>query len=272
MQNIKKSKTLPKDNMPKKDKEVIITNPKRNVNTNPQKTESYQPEYVRLGLDPIKPAKVPSEDFQYAFGKRKPFITSSKKDPHMAGKKPHMNDKLATPPSISSDKFPSQIKISSGFNHEHTWRPTAAYYDEETIPIDQVSKEDVEEFSKLESVTFDELESKEKEIKTKPIKFDEVEDETQFDDMIGELSFKSDPIANKQKKEPDLNIDDIKNNQYCVIVRGVIVRVTSSLEEIEHIVESILFNEYDQVEDDVSVDDIIVFKRLSIKAGVVIKE
>lgn len=245
--------------MPKK--EVIFTNPARKLNKTLRKQEAYQPEYVRLGLEPGKPRKVSSEDFQYAFNKRKETSllskTTDKKDP-------------------LPRKYPPQVKVSSGFNHEHTWRPTAEFYDEETLSVEQADKEDL--FCLDEYASTEELEAQEESEKSVPIKFDEVKLENKKAPKLPSKTtlptkvVKEEEYEEDEEKEieEDYSVDSVKNNQYCVIVRGEIVCISPSLEEIEYTVENILFNSL--AEDDISVDDIMVFKRLSVRAGVVVKE
>lgn len=260
--------------MPKK--EVIFTNPARKLNKTLRKQEAYQPEYVRLGLEPGKPAKVSSEDFQYAFNKRKPFVTSSK-GPKETNLLPKTTDKKDPLPR----KYPPQVKVSSGFNHEHTWRPTAEFYDEETLSVEQVDKEDLSWLD--ESVSTEELEAQEESEKSASIKFDEVKLENKKASklpsktplptkVIKEEEYEEEEYEEDEEREieEDYSVDSVKNNQYCVIVRGETVCISPSLEEIEYTVENILFNSL--VEDDISVDDIMVFKRLSVRAGVVVKE
>lgn len=214
------------------------------------KREKYQPEYVRLGLEPPEVLPVKDTDFRYAFSKRKDFVTSSD------GKK----DNPVEPPRVAVNAYKEQKEIprqmqnvNSGFNHEHTWIPTAEYYDEETIPPDAVN----EELYPYEGKTNQQLDEESSKVASGSINYDEVK-------LPQERVVKQD---NRQYHR----LLDLTENQYCIAVDGNIVHISEDLNQIENMVEYILFDSESPL-GDVSIESIAVFRRLSLKAGILVVE
>ncbi|HVI41870.1 MAG TPA: hypothetical protein VM577_14565 [Anaerovoracaceae bacterium] len=228
----------------------LIKNPARQLNQM-AKRERYVPNYVKMGLETPQPAKVPNSDFEYAFNKRKPFVTSS------GGKKENETPKLPNVAVVSASSnrrsVPKQVMVSSGFSHEHTWHPVAKFYDEETIPEGQV---DMDEFPWQEEEETDENVGAER------ISYDEVEVEQR-------QPMKSGSEAPKSAKYHQLSA--LEEGEYCIAVDGNIVHISSSLVEIEDMVEYILFDQNSPL-GDISVESVSVFKRMSVKAGILVKD
>jgi hypothetical protein len=263
------------NNKPGSGKTPVIPNPARKLNK-PVKQERYMPEYVKLGIDPIKPAKVSSADFLYARDRRKPMVTSSSKE---QAPKQQAPAQLQKPFKLIENKYPPQVNVRSGFNHEHTWRPTAQFYDEET------GQQNDQEGYVDESVSYEELQAEEATVTSEKIRFDKIEDD--FNNAVkpelktmsweeGIHEAKANPWLEEEAEAPSslsshdsLNINAVNQGEYFILINNQIIDISASLVETEQMVEKILFDESSA---DISAEDVKVFKRCSIKAGVVIKE
>lgn len=237
----------------------VIKNPSRKANQFLGKREFYQPEYVKLGIDAPKPNVVPKEDFEYAFSKRKTLLSSSKK---------------AEEPSKHEDRMRKYKgpMVNSGGNHEHTWHPVAQYFDEETIPLEQV---DEEIYPWDKDKDYADLEQEEKKSFSEKINYNEVASTEDYDqDLTDEMN--SESKQNKYLKYSEIkksikNLQSVPVEGYCISVHGNVVYISETLAEVEAMLEYVLFDQKSPL-GDVSIEDISVFKKLSIRAGVVVRE
>lgn len=244
-------------------KDDVIRNPARRLSQIIGRVEKYQPEHVKMGIDPVEPAHVSDDDFRYAFNKRKQFVTSSK-GPNPSVAKPIAKvEVMAAQEMPRNREVPKQVRVSSGFNHEHTWRPTAEFYDEETLPPDAVN----EEWYQAEGKDNTTLDEEAKQFSTEQIKYDDLN----FPKEKAIPRARQQKAASQEKSKKYHHLLDLTSEQYCIAVEGNIVFITDDLDQLENMVEYVLFDQESPL-GDVSIENIAVFKRLSLKAGVVVKE
>lgn len=243
-------------------KDDVIRNPARRLGQVIGKVEKYQPEHVKMGLEPAEPAQVPDTDFRYAFNKRKQFVTSSK-GPSPSAPRPTKVEVMAAQEMPRNREVPKQVRVSSGFNHEHTWRPTAEFFDEETLPPEAVN----EEWYPAEGKDNAALDEEAQQFATEQIKYDDLD----FPEAKAPPPRAPQPKAVPQEKSKKYHhLLDLTAEQYCISVEGNIVYIADDLEQVENMVEYILFDQESPL-GDISIESIAVFKRLALKAGVVVK-
>lgn len=146
---------------------------------------------------------------------------------------------INTPNSIKKN-FPAQLKVGniSGFTQEATWRPREETENQNVIEAWEDNKEK----------SFEQLEQEEGKLKEEIFSYDEIETETEKTDMQ----------------------DICKSNDYVVLYNEKIIFYHSDLNKVELFIENLLFDENSEYQD-IKIDDILVFKRMILKAGVILR-
>lgn len=144
---------------------------------------------------------------------------------------------INTPNSIKKN-FPAQLKVGniSGFTQEATWRPREEIENQNVIETWEDNKEK----------SFEQLEQEEAKLKEEIFSYDEIE--TEKTDMQ----------------------DICKSNDYVVLYNEKIIFYHSDLNKVELFIENLLFDENSEYQD-IKIDDILVFKRMILKAGVILR-
>lgn len=223
-----------KSNMPPAKTQQVVKNPARKFNAMMGRREPYQPEYMRLGLDPVVTENNNNADFQYAHMKRQNMIGKKQQEEK---RKPQLN-------------IPKQVMVNSGTNHEHTWHPITPRYEEETLPQKSTPQWEVSDMKQLED--------EENDASFGSIRYNEIPDPPNQE-------------ASPSSKEELLSLEDVAPEEYCVIVDNKILLSTDDLETIESFIDYLLFDSRCPLQD-VSAESIFVFKRLVLKTGIIIKE
>lgn len=209
----------------------VIKNPARNINTKIYKAqqEPYQPEHVKLGLDLNNPIKM-KENKEAELNRRLEFQIAS-------------SERLKKEKKMSKLEIPKQIKVASGASQEHVWLPQT---------------------SKLEMDWFDESQSDEGLVQEEIEASSGVilDEEIIIPSESGPAEFEDTKI-----EDIDLEITDTPIANYCIMIDGGVVAIVDSLEEAERVADFALFSGKPPFES-VTLENIAVFKRLNIKAGI----
>lgn len=228
--------------------EKYFRNPNRKAHS--KKIEKYVPENIRLGVNIPPPAEVSPSDFKYAFDKSKADMANKLrreaagpiKQPepkrvriYKESEQPYVNIDQQPTRQVSG-RFPKQLKVNSGFGHEHTWHPD---------PLEENEQ------------SFQELENEERVISSRKFNYNDI------------------PFPQEEEKlsVEDINSSTLSNleiNRYFISIENEIIFSSPSLLEIEEMLDYILFDA-DSPLGDVSVEDISVFKKLEVKTGIVVK-
>lgn len=220
---------------------MIIKNPQR-LTTEQQvlkyssvaKRETYQPEYLRFGLDPHSP---------FSLKQQKAVEEKMKQDFQMALTERRKQEKKM------AETLPKQVKVNSGINQEQIWLPPQAkYFDEELS-------------SAPDSVWFDPEKSVESLEQEESLSGNE-----QFLDE--DISFTEEGLqALTEATNPDeinLEITDTPESQYCVMVNGKVIAIAENKEEAENVVDFAAFSKQTPFQS-TSLEDVAVFQRIKIK-------
>jgi hypothetical protein len=205
----------------------VIKNPNRKLNT-VKRTEPYQPEYSRLGLEPTPPAHISPEEFAYGKKKRRVTVVAE----------PSVPPALKTEPAAR--KLPeTSVKVQSGRSRDHYWYPS-----------EQDSLEKAEQFAHAE-IAYDEVGVPD-EVMLEEEELEEEDSEPEFDMLPAE-------------------IQQLPPGHYCLCVDNKIICTAFSLDEVEELIESLIFNP-DSPYHGMSVEEIAVLQRLELKFGISIKK
>lgn len=235
----------------------IIKNPDRKISTFTKvktylgKKEPYQPEHVRLGLDLHNPIKI-KEDKEAELNRRLEFqIAASER----LKKERKMSEKI---------EIPKQLKVSSGSSQEHFWLPDgqgkteAAYFDEKLS--DKANSNWFEQ-----SKSDEELEQAEILATTEEILDEDIVFTQEGFDALQEAAQDDEP----EQEGVDLEIIDTPASHYCVVVKNKVIAIVDSIEEAESLVDYAVFSGKPPFEA-TSLEDVAVFQKLSIKAGITV--
>jgi len=70
-------------------------------------------------------------------------------------------------------------------------------------------------------------------------------------------------VVSDESGEQEFSFSDLMNNEYCIVVRGDILYISTSRQEIEDVIETMLFEHQT-----VTHEEVIVLQRLKLKVGV----
>ncbi len=82
------------------------------------------------------------------------------------------------------------------------------------------------------------------------------------------VSYDEVQVPEDKNPQSTINLPDVPCNQYCVCLGNDIISLTSSLEETESLIESLVFDSNSEL----NVNDITVFQRLELKIGICLKK
>ena len=150
-----------------------------------------------------------------------------------------------TPPNQVKTKFPPQMNVGniSGFANEATWRPS----DNNDDPIYESSWKN----EKVQPI--EELEQEEEKLKTEEFTYETIKE-------LEEADLEEDLLEKEEEKQ-----------KYVVVYNQKIIFSHNEINRVELFLEEILFNENNEYKN-ITVDELLIFKRLSLKAGVIIRE
>jgi hypothetical protein len=206
------------------------------------KEEPYQPEYVRLGVEPLRPRQVSEADHFYSNRNRNNSRQGKSVNSKEMLKQNIPNVISKAPPSVSFEEknIPKSNFVASGNNMEHAWVPQREQA-EIDVNEDQIFYDEVSLPSDKETVSFD----------TQPDYVQSKEDE-----QVGSRKWVS-----SSEKESSHNYFAFN---FFVAIRGQIVFGSDNIDDIENYIESIIFKD----QGDLKQGDFVVMKRLPLKVGV----
>lgn len=234
----------------------IIKNPDRKMSTFTKiktylgKKEPYQPEHVRLGLDLHNPIKV-KEDKEADLNRRLEFqIAASEK----LKKERKMSEKI---------EIPKQLKVSSGSGQEHFWLPGGQ--DKKAVYFDEKLGDKIDPNWFEQSKSDEQLEQAEMLATTEEILDEDIVFTQEGFDILQEAAQEVEP----EQEGVDLEITDTPALHYCVVVKNKVIAIVDGIEEVESLVDYAVFSGKPPFEA-TSLDDIAVFQKLNVKAGIVV--
>ncbi len=216
----------------------VIKNPNREKKHQERPTK-YIPNWMQMGIDPV--VHDVSNDFKIAAMKKKPKLSPVPVAEHIPVQPPLTQ--VAISSQKDSNQIPNQTRVNVGLNKN--W---------------------FEDSSSNEEILFDE-------IPDPPLP----ESDSFVDDALPEFDvpdLESEDASGLELEDFGNGTEDneqVQPGEYCLLVRGNLVAKSLFKEEVEEIIEKILFDQAYGLTN-VTIEDIVLMKRIPLRVGILAME